>query len=675
MNTAIKYFEKTLRFSYWCCLYALSLQAQSQQSNRYADTLVNYQLQIAKDSLQYSLSSGLLLAKEVLELAIQKNDQLGVAMAHGLVGKAYLEETVHERALHHFLEQLNILKKIKKWQELANTYNQIAILYRRQQQYKNTIRYSQFALDLAKKYCCKQEVGLAYINTGAAYYFFKDYPKALQFFQLSVSIRETLQDTIGLVHSYNNVGLALRKLKQSSQALKWYKKSLKVNQGKREVKQMKSATLDNIGDLMADAGKHSTARKYYLEALEIAKKSKKPLRTMEAFESLFLLARKEQKYKKALDYYTQYMRLKNKFINANVDVKMKGIRQVYEIDSMKKERDFLKKNVALKQAAIERQVIITISTVVGLTLVLLLAIVLYRSKAILKNQKAEITTQNKALLQTQEEILAQQNIINESNQKLLSQKLLIDQSIKAASTIQEAILPSQERMAQTLKNYFVINRPKDIVSGDFYWLGESEGNPILGVIDCTGHGVPGAFMSMISFAMLNEIINTRQITAPAEILECLRVFIRNTLKQNGRGGERGMDAAFITYQYLPDDLVKVDFAGAKRPLWYAEPFDKTMRVIKGSIVSVGVNYKTIRVIESQSFVCQRGSMLYLSTDGFTDQNNKHRVKFSAKRFVSLLAEIKGLPLPHQQQWLNLTLNTYMQDTEQRDDILMLGVHL
>ena len=145
--------------------------------------------------------------------------------------------------------------------------------------------------------------------------------------------------------------------------------------------------------------------------------------------------------------------------------------------------------------------------------------------------------------------------INESNK-----------GIRAAKTIQDAILPFDVLMQKMLREYFVIYRPKDVVSGDFYWLGQVKNKRIVSVIDCTGHGIPGAFMSMIGFTMLNDIISVNQVTDPAKILEELRRNIRYTLRQDETGGRNGMDIGLITIEDISDDQVEGMFCGCQTPV-------------------------------------------------------------------------------------------------------------
>ena len=300
--------------------------------------------------------------------------------------------------------------------------------------------------------------------------------------------------------------------------------------------------------------------------------------------------------------------------------------------------------------------------------------VVVQKKAITERNK-EIITQNEELRQQQDEIMAQRDAIELQNNTLSIQNKRINQSIRSAKTIQEAILPFEVRMKKTLGEYFVIYQPRDIVSGDFYWLGEVQNKRIVAVIDCTGHGVPGAFMSMVGFTMLNEIINTKQVSDPSDILEQLRQDIRYYLRQDETGGRNGMDVVLVTLENLDSEQVRVSFAGAKRPLWYIQQNSTATEFIKGSSVSIGIIYEEQRSIQTHTFICPRKTLLYLGTDGFTDQNNIHRKKIGNQKLMKMLYLYRNLPLSQQKQALEKMLHEHIEGTEQRDDILFLGFKL
>ncbi|OJJ13986.1 hypothetical protein BKI52_44780 [marine bacterium AO1-C] len=325
----------------------------------------------------------------------------------------------------------------------------------------------------------------------------------------------------------------------------------------------------------------------------------------------------------------------------------------------------------------------------------------------LKNN--EVLTQNEELQQQQEEIMAQNEFIADTNLKLKRESNKTKDSIQAASAIQNAILPSAERMTDLLgPKYFVLYQPKDIVSGDFYWISKvkpkfkiedlwqtnqpkTEKEAILqlttktlnakevifiAVVDCTGHGVPGAFMSMIGNSLLNEIINESLILETDKILTRLNEKLNKELRQNqGKRGNlnHGMDVCLCKLEKQNDGSTKVHFTGAKRPLYYIN--QEGLHELRGDRISIGGYHNTNAQFTVQTIELQPGDMLYLTTDGMVDSPNPRRKSFGTLRFKNLMEASATLPIEQQGQQFAQTLEDYRKGTEQRDDITVLGLRV
>jgi serine phosphatase RsbU (regulator of sigma subunit) len=292
----------------------------------------------------------------------------------------------------------------------------------------------------------------------------------------------------------------------------------------------------------------------------------------------------------------------------------------------------------------------------------------------LKESNAELekkVIQRTALIeQKREEISAQHEALQEQTMK-------ITDSLRYAQTIQEAILPYEQRMRQAFEDYFVLYQPKDIVSGDFYWLSQVKDKTIVAVADCTGHGVPGAFMSMISFALLNEVVNELDVYEPNKILENLHNLINKALKQ-GENSEKnntdGVDIGIVKIERLESGDRQVTFAGAKIPLYYySEPTG--FKQIKGNKKSLaGVHIDTL-TFDQHKIILPKGALLYMATDGYADQNNDQRRKIGMKDFQQILWSFAPLTLPQQHKALSEVLEEHKETAEQRDDITVIGLKI
>ena len=293
----------------------------------------------------------------------------------------------------------------------------------------------------------------------------------------------------------------------------------------------------------------------------------------------------------------------------------------------------------------------------------------------LEEQKYEITAQNEELYQQQEEMQAQQDFIAYKNNELSRKNKLIQNSIQAASAIQQAVLPGHQQLRDYFKDYFLIYRPRDVVSGDFYWVGKQGAYTFLIAVDCTGHGVPGAFMTLIATNLLDRIIRIESITDAATILNLLHKEVKRVLRQKETQNNNGMDAVVIRSKPLPDQNTEVQMAGAKNGFFYKVPEERALVEVKGTRKSIGGFQNESIEFEATTLVLSQNSTLYVGSDGFEDQNNFQRKKFTRRRLRQILEEHTHLGLNKQKEVLENALNTHMNHTKQRDDILWMGIRL
>lgn len=281
-----------------------------------------------------------------------------------------------------------------------------------------------------------------------------------------------------------------------------------------------------------------------------------------------------------------------------------------------------------------------------------------RLEEIVQERTAEIREQNKTLEKQKTEIL--------------EQKEEITASIQYAQRIQKAIVPHEELAQCLLKNYFLLWKPRDIVSGDFWWLGEKEGYVVATAADCTGHGVPGAFMSMLGVSFLNEIVKQQHITNSGEILNRLREKVKTTLGQTDPNStsKDGMDMGLLVIDFKN---MKAQFSGAYNPLYLYR---------NGELIEYKATRNPIAVfIKEKPFIendidLQEGDTLYMFSDGFPDQfGGEKEKKYSTKRFKEYLGTIQNESMEKQREMLNNEIEDWMKDTHQIDDIIILGIRI
>lgn len=282
-------------------------------------------------------------------------------------------------------------------------------------------------------------------------------------------------------------------------------------------------------------------------------------------------------------------------------------------------------------------------------------------KQILENQNQMLEEQVRVRTA---EIVEQKEIIEEKNKD-------ITDSINYAKRIQEATLASKEIKYKLFPDAFVLFKPKDIVSGDFYWFAGKNGKRLISACDCTGHGVPGALMSMIGNNLLNKIVNEKAVTSPGSILIELDEEVRLTLKKDeNKDSKDGMDIALLTFSNERD----LEYAGANRPLWIVR--DGKLEEIKPTKLSIGGDRYGQQIdFINHSIQLQKGDTVYISSDGFADQFNNDDKKLMTRRFKEILLSIQNLPMPEQEKYLDDFIEKWKGGLEQTDDILVIGVRV
>lgn len=337
-----------------------------------------------------------------------------------------------------------------------------------------------------------------------------------------------------------------------------------------------------------------------------------------------------------------------------------------EIASIEEQVRMLEEEKEREAAAIRKKLFWAIG--IGI-LVAGLALLSYSVAMRIKKQKNELQVINEKLSITTKNLEEALEDLRFKNQK-------ITDSIRYAKTIQEAILPSTKLFSSCFEEHFVFFRPKDYVSGDFYWLAKSDDFVYLAVVDCTGHGVPGAFMSMIGNSFLNEIIIQKKINNPAEILHQLDIGLKQALKQDEKLNSDGMDIALCRFQTLPDSYTHLVFSGAKRNIFVRKRHEAKVEMLKGNRIAIGGAKKRTDSFSTAEYSLQKGDMVYLITDGYTDQfSDETQQKFGTSRLIELLNKIANLPAYEQRDILIHELEVHQKQSEQRDDITVVGVRI
>ena len=298
-----------------------------------------------------------------------------------------------------------------------------------------------------------------------------------------------------------------------------------------------------------------------------------------------------------------------------------------------------------------------------------------------KAQNVQLNEKNAEINAQKEELESQAVFLSQMNEELRISKENTLGSIRYAMTIQNAALPSENDLNKFF-NAFILYHPKDIVSGDFYWNAcvEQDGHKMFffAVVDCTGHGVPGAFMSLIGVNLLDQIVKQRRLVSPAEILEELNKSVRESLRQDETENNDGMEAAFCRIDEISPDTYTLTYEGAKFPVFHYVKAENKIYIYKTSRREIGGKFRNIESaldFHDTSVPLSEGDRIYMTSDGLGDQNNFARKRYGRQRFVNVLESTVNLSIKAQGGYIWESLQEFMGDCTQRDDITVMGVEI
>ncbi|MGM0496858.1 MAG: SpoIIE family protein phosphatase [Bacteroidota bacterium] len=545
--------------------------------------------------------------------------------------------------------------------------NKLAFIYWQNQYYKEAINYFKKSLNLNKELGNTNGVQLTNYYMGMTYSENDEYDKAIQHFREGVKISKELGKKSSLASGLVNIAQAYQDKGELKKSNEEAMKALEIAKQLEDLKFMRSC-YGLLAENHEDLGNSEQSMKYFDLFSSIDKHIKNEEVSEIKRESQEEISRAQSEKSRSESQLTEEKRRREETEDSLERAKRISRERQMQLELQEME---LKK----QQAQLKLEQTIRNSFIFGFVLISIFAVLLfyfYRQK-----KKA-----NLLLSEQNEKINNQNRKIEEQRNKLQIQNTKLNDSINYAQNIQTAILPQKSELEKFF-DVFVLFKPKDIVSGDFYWFTEVKNDDVhkifLAAVDCTGHGVPGAFMSMIGNRMLNEIISEKEVYEPAKILALLNEHIIEALNQEHSDNTDGMDACLISMDCSINNPSKISFAGAKRPLYYYSANEKTIHTIKGTRNSIG-GYDKKRDTKHKQFSnhelnLQKGDILYLTSDGITDQVNSKGKRFSSKRLFEFFNNHAENSLEKQKNELDNLIEQFKMDTEQRDDIIVIGAKI
>ena len=601
------------------------------------------------------------------------------------LGNVYWYLGKFDKAIDYYIKSMKIREKIADTIGIATAISNIGIVHQIQKNFKKaneyyfkSVDYYQSLLKSAKKNKRKDvsniKSGLSNSlnNIGAIYLEYKNLDSASLFIEKSLKLREELFDSINMVSCMLNLGdiyLQKKQYVKSEQYLNDAKK-ISLNSGNTRIVISSYDALSQLYRKMAESTNQPQLEKTRLlkKALEnslngipLAKKAGLILIQKSIYQGIANAYRGLKNYELSIKYTDSLLAVNDSIFSGEKTKAIGELEAVYQTDKKQKEIELLEKDKALDKAEIKAKRNQQFMLFGGLILVALFAIFIFNRFKVTQKQKGVIEGQKI-------EVEKQRDEINEKNQ-------LITESIEYAKTIQEAIITSHQTFKDIFADMFILFKPKDIVSGDFYWGYKSKSNKVFwAAADCTGHGVPGAFMTMIGTSLLNEIIIEKEIEDTNQILDELRNSIIATMNKNisiesDEKIRNGMDIALCCWNLTTNEL---SFSGANNPLFIYR--NGELIEFKPDKQPIGL-YKRMSPFTKQSIHLLKGDKIYSFSDGYPDQMNEEESRLKIANFKTLILDTAKIKTAEQKIIFEATYEKWKGNYDQIDDVVLIGVEI
>jgi serine phosphatase RsbU (regulator of sigma subunit)/Tfp pilus assembly protein PilF len=626
-----------------------------------------------KEALRYG--------SQAITLATKIRYERGLANAYNNMGVTYYSQGDYTKALDNYINSLRIREKLGDKSAMSKCYNNIGLIYYQQGEYGLASDYYTRSLRIKKE--LKDDLGVASSlgNLGNVLMgMYNDSPgkslldSALHYHSEALKIQEEKDDKVGMAASYNNLGNIYLEQENYEQALHSQLRALVIQKEIGDQSGLAHSYI-NTGAIYEDMKKYDNAIRYYQDAVLLAKEIDDKPSMQAAYEGLSQCYEKMGEIPRAFDYYKRYTAVKDSILNISSSEQIAEMQAKFDSESKEKQIELLRRQGEIRELEREREQsrekIFRYSIIGGLIVLLVLGALMYNRYKLRREANARLESAY--------------NQIEHKNKE-------ITDSIKYAKRIQQAILPPDDHIRKMFPQSFIVYKPKDIVSGDFYWMERWGTQVLLAAVDCTGHGVPGALMSVVGYNLLNQAVNEHGLARPGLILNALNKGISNTLRQKMEESsvKDGMDIALVSFDL---QRMRLEYAGAYNPLYLIR--NGQLIEIKGDKFPVGIFIgEEMKHFTNHEMELQPGDTFYIFTDGYADQFgmpgeewSKPREaafakaaevkgkKFKVRRLQELLLSIQQQSMEEQGRSLNTTIEQWKGELEQVDDILVIGVRV
>lgn len=628
-------------------------------------------------SAHADFENAVLYFERTLEIRKELNDTRGIGIAMNNLGNQHLQLGNFDKAINYYRNASEIFKELNFEAGIAATLTGLAVIYENLKQYNSVLGVYKEVLEIRRNQNDRIELANTLSNIAVTYskmmndsleslygpyyqdtIYINEITTDIEYGKLSIEynlealdIREEINDLRGVSITLANLGQVYQSMGQFEMANQYFSRWLELPEEYKDADTHIPISI-GMGKLAMYERNYSEAIEYFNTAYKLANSINKKLHIKEAARNLADIYEKLGNYRLALQYFQQYHNFYDSLTQENTRQQINDLQVRYRTEAQEKENEILRKDQLMKESQLKNSRLALIAAIVVLLIFGGLVIQLIRQNTLRRKANEELEKKNDLIMEQTKEI---------------------KDSIQYASRIQNAILPPEEYMRKLLPDQFIIYRPRDIVSGDYYWITEKNDRVITIVADCTGHGVPGAFMSMLGIAFLNEIISKHSKLSTDFILNELRKQVIGSLHQTGKEGE-SQDGMDISIYIIDKKTLKLEYSGANNPVLIFR--DGEMTELKADKMPIGIYERVDKPFTRKEFQLQKGDMLYAFTDGYSDQfGGPQGKKFMIRNFKKLLQKIHQKSTRLQKQILEKTLDDWMADIYQVDDILVMGVRV
>ena len=630
---------------------------------------------------------------ESLKIKEELGDIEGISTSLNNIAGVYDSQGQVEKSLEYYHKALKMQEETGQKFGMSTTLNNIGFIYQSQEQLEKSLEYYNNAIKISEEIGNKSGLAASINNVANVFLSQGKMDKSLEFYVRSMTILEELGNKSGIATNLNNIGIVYYEKGQKEKSLEYYQKALKIQEEIGD-KLGITSNLKNIASVYYSLGQYKKAKLHANKAFTLANELGYPNNIKSTSKLLSEIANEEGNYKEAFDMFRVYIEMRDSINNKETyksaieqNAKYEYEKQFVADSIVNAEAEkVLLANLEAEKAVGEQQKTEiaaqkkqNIYLFLGLGLVAFFGFFMYnrfkvtqKQKGIIEDQKQEVESQKSKVEKTLKELEATHIKLGFTHEQLEESHKEITDSINYAERIQRSFLASKESLDKHLKDYFVFFKPKEAVSGDFYWSAElSNNNFAFTVADSTGHGVPGAIMSLLNITSLEKAVETS--TEPHIILNKTREIIVNRLKKDGseHGGKDGMDCNLMV---LNQDKSVLSFASANNTIVIIRKGE--ILEFKGDKMPVGKHDKDTESFTLHSVQLQKGDVIYALTDGFPDQfGGPKGKKYMIKNLKNKFLQIADMPMSEQEIALEKEFAEWKEDNEQIDDVCIIGVRV